>query len=94
MHNKKKTEDYVAQVAKEHGITKKAARQIITFGMKNICRLIARGEDIQLQHFGSFYFEKRPFSAYQQKIIENSNKPTSDQTEELKPSKDGENHND
>jgi len=68
MLSKKTTNSYVNEVAKEFGITKKAARQILMFGAKNICRMIKRGEDIQLQHFGSIYFNKKAYSMYISKI--------------------------
>jgi len=68
MLSKKTTNDYVNEVAKEFGITKKAARQILMFGMKNICRMIKKGEDIQLQHFGSIYFNKKAYSMYISKL--------------------------
>ena len=71
MLSKKTTNDYVAEVAKEFGITKKAARQILMFGSKNICRMIKKGEDVQLQHFGSIYFNKKAYSMYLKKMREN-----------------------
>lgn len=64
MLKKKNTEMYVKEIAKEFGVSKKAARSILIFAMKNVCRLIARGEDINLQHFGSIYFDKKVYSRY------------------------------
>jgi nucleoid DNA-binding protein len=67
MLKKKNNEAYVAEIAKEFGISKKAVRSILNFGMKNVCRMIARGEDIHLNHFGTFYFNKKAFAEYLKK---------------------------
>jgi len=64
MLKKKNTEMYVKEIAKEFGVSQKAARSILIFAMKNVCRLIARGEDINLQHFGSIYFDKKVYGRY------------------------------
>jgi nucleoid DNA-binding protein len=64
MLDKKNTKSYVNEISKEFGISKKAAQSILSFGMKNVCRLIARGEEIRLDHFGTFYFNKKAFSKY------------------------------
>ena len=64
MLEKKNTEKYVKEISKEFGVSKKAARSILIFAMKNVCRLIARGEDINLQHFGSIYFDKKSYGRY------------------------------
>ena len=64
MLDKKTTNSYVAEIAKEFGVTKKAARTILIFAMKNITRMVRKGEDIHLQHFGSIYFDKKSFTSY------------------------------
>lgn len=81
MLSKKRIDDYAGIVAKEHGITKKKAREIITFGMKNICRMIANGQDVQLQHFGSFYFNKKAYSSYLQKLKTSEKKQINNQSD-------------
>ena len=68
MFNKKTVGMYAKALAKEHGITQKKAREIVTFAMKNITQMIEEGEDIQLQHFGSIYFDKKAYSFYLQKL--------------------------
>jgi nucleoid DNA-binding protein len=68
MYNKKRVDDYTKAIAKEHGITKKQAREIIMYAMKNVCQMIRKGEDIQLQHFGSIYFNKKSYSNYLRKL--------------------------
>ena len=64
MLKKKNTEMYVKEIAKEFKVSQKAARSILIFAMKNTCRLIARGEDINFQHFGSIYFDKKVYGRY------------------------------
>lgn len=68
MFSKKSTEHYVKRVAQEHGITQKAARKILNYGMRNVCLIINKGEDLNLQHFGSFYFDKKAYSSYLQTL--------------------------
>lgn len=68
MYSKKNVEKYVKRIAKEHGVTQKVARQILVYGMKNITKLIEAGEDIRLQHFGNFYFDKKAYAAYLKKL--------------------------
>lgn len=87
MLDKKTTKDYVNEISKEFGITKKAARTIITFGMKNICRMIKRGEDIQLQHFGSIYFNKKAYSHYLQKVNQSEKKSNNHSDNNVRGSK-------
>lgn len=68
MYNKKKVDNYTKAIAKEHGITRKQAREILMYAMRNICQIMKEGEDVQLQHFGSIYFDKKAYSHYLQKL--------------------------
>ena len=70
MLNKKTTSDYVNELSKEFGVSKKAVRAILAYGTKNMCRMIKQGEDVQLQHFGSIYFNKKAFGYYLNKVNE------------------------
>lgn len=84
MLKKRNTESFAKEIAKELGVSQKAVRSVLSFGMKNVCRMIARGEEIHLDHFGRFYFDKKAFGAYLKKGREianerrNSNQSTSD----------------
>ena len=64
MLDTKKTKDYVDALAKKHNLSKKAVQKLLTYGMKNICQIIKDGEDVQLQHFGSIYFNKQAFKNF------------------------------
>lgn len=74
MLEKKKTEDYISEIAKKHNISKKATKTILVYAMKNVCRMISRGEDINLNHFGNFYSNKKAFANYLKKAREKSKK--------------------
>jgi len=62
----KTTKDYAKKLSEKYGIPRIIIQKLITYGMKNICQMIKKGEDIQLQHFGSIYFNK---SAYKNFLI-------------------------
>lgn len=64
MLEKKNIDSYVKELAKKHGLKKSQVKTILKLGMNNIVDMINKGEDIQLQHFGSFYFEKRSYANY------------------------------
>jgi len=74
----KKTKDYVALLSEKYGLPKKTVQQLLTYAVKNICQIIKEGEDVQLQHFGSIYFNKQAFKNF---LISKSKK-------------NGKNHND
>lgn len=67
MLKKRNTESFAKEIAKELGVSQKAVKFILSFGMKNVCRMIARGEEIRLDHFGHFYFDKMAYGAYLKK---------------------------
>lgn len=73
MLKRKNTESFSKEIAKELKISQKAVKNILVFGMKNICRMIEKGEEIRLDHFGTFYFNKKSYGAYLKKGREMAN---------------------
>lgn len=59
MFSKKNVEHYSKRVAEEAGMPKKDVHQILSYMMRNLCKMIERGEDIRIKGFGRIYFEKR-----------------------------------
>jgi len=57
----KSSKDYVKELSLKYGLPKKIIQKLLTYGLKNICQMIKEGEDIQLQHFGSIYFNKQAY---------------------------------
>lgn len=83
MLNKKTTKDYVAELAKEYNLPKKTVQKLLVFGTKNMCRMIRAGEDIQLQHFGSIYFDKKAYAKYIKAIKENEQQITNQSSDDI-----------
>jgi DNA-binding protein HU-beta len=51
--------DFIAQVAEESGVTKKAARQVIETALDIISRSLATGDKVVLTGFGTFEMRER-----------------------------------
>jgi nucleoid DNA-binding protein len=64
MLKKKKISSYAKEISKETGLEEKAVRQILLFGTRNMSRMIAKGEDIEIRNFGLFYFDKKAYAKY------------------------------
>lgn len=73
MLKKRNTESFAKELAKEFGVTQKSVKSLLSFSMKNVCRMIARGEEVNLDHFGHFYFNKKAYGAYLKKGRELAN---------------------
>lgn len=73
MLKKRNTASFAKELAKEFGVSQKSVKSLLSFSMKNVCRMIARGEDIQLDHFGTFYFNKEAYGKYLKKGRELAN---------------------
>ena len=80
MLNKKVTKDYVDELAKKHKLPKKTVQKILQYGMKNVCRMIYAGEDIQLPHFGTFYYNKEFYANYLKAVRNAKDKQNNNQS--------------
>jgi len=68
MLSKKYIKNYTELLSNIHGIPKKNVHKILMYGMANTCKMIKLGEDVHLEHFGSFYFDKKAYSKYLKKL--------------------------
>lgn len=57
---RRNTKHYSRRIAKEEGMTIKDVHAVLSFGMRNIIRMIERKEDVRLPGLGRLYIDK-PF---------------------------------
>jgi nucleoid DNA-binding protein len=61
---KRNVAHYAKILAKKHGLKEKDVRKILTFGMKNVVKMIEDGEDIHLMKLGHIFFDKKAYASY------------------------------
>lgn len=62
MLEKKYTKNYIKKLSEKYNIPQKDVKVLMVHGLQNVCRMIFRGQDIKVPHFGNIYFDKNKFS--------------------------------
>ena len=55
---RRNTKDYARRIAKEEGMTMKTVHLVLSYGMRNIVRMIECKEDVRLPGVGRLYIDK------------------------------------
>jgi len=55
---RRNTKHYSRRIAKEQGLTIKQVHAVLSFGMRNIIRMIESKEDVRLPGLGRLYIDK------------------------------------
>jgi nucleoid DNA-binding protein len=64
MITKRNVAYYAKIIAKKHGLKQKDVQKLLTYGMKNVVKMIENGEDVRLMKLGHIYFDKKLYSKY------------------------------
>jgi nucleoid DNA-binding protein len=59
-----KTVDFVNFLAHKYKLPKHKAKTILVWAMKNLTEMIREGEDVQIEKFGKFEFNKEAYASY------------------------------
>lgn len=49
---------YTHELAKKHGMKEKDVRKLLVWAVRNMCKMIERGEEVRIKGFGRIYFNK------------------------------------
>jgi nucleoid DNA-binding protein len=56
---KTRVDDYVKALATQHGMKETDVRRLLTWSIRNMCKMIENGEEIRIRGFGRIYFNKK-----------------------------------
>jgi len=51
--------DYTHAIAEKHGMKEKDVRKLLVWAVRNMCKMIERGEEVRIKGFGRIYFNKK-----------------------------------